>query len=657
MNGVIKKTYYFCFLSTTCMLMLSSNLFSQAKFEKTIPAAKGYAAQQTTDGGYAVMGFTYYGVGIQNFYLAKLDSAGTTIKWAKTYGGTGIEGANDDMIFGQQTIDGGYIIAGNTQSFGVGLQNIYVVKADASGNLQWSKTLGGTQVDNANYIRQTADGGYIMTGYTTSFDNPNLQHLILIKTDSVGNLQWSKMFANPYSDERGKCVQQTVDGGYIIIGFAGLGPGGDGGDCVIKTDASGNIQWSKMYGTTKPIQPLNTADVDFNSIQQTADGGYIISGEGDSTSQNALQGNEGAALIKIDSVGDPQWTTVYSWPPVSSGFMFGNSVQVLPGGDYVVCGTYDTSSYGSEMCIFRADNLGKLKWERTFPGGQTAEGNSISLAKDGGFVLGGYIPAGHGNNLFVIKTDSIGSSSCASGTFNNFYSITPAVATCSFVVTAPTLTVTTPATIVTTPPPLLHLPCYCYTRTAKAYSDTSICYGAQVTLSAVGTPPGTIFSWNSGETTSSIMVAPPSTYTFIATVSDSNWCTAYASVEVKVHKVNAQAATNEDTLCNGNNAVLTATGGTSYVWTNGSTSSTITVVPSTTTTYSVFITDTTGCMDTAAVNIAVNPYPVVNATNATICAGQNLLHQVIRMQMDMYGTRSRKHRQLSFIQVLPLLTL
>ncbi|MFZ8835339.1 MAG: hypothetical protein ACO2O5_14280, partial [Candidatus Caldipriscus sp.] len=132
--------------------------------------------------------------------------------FAKTYGGTDDDGAYSV----QQTSDGGYIVAGYTASFGAGSWDIFLIKTDANGNIQWAKTYGGTDEDRAHSVQQTSDGGYIVAGVTFSFGT-GYSDAFLVKTDANGNIVWAKTYGGTYSDYA-YSVQQTSDGGYIVAG-------------------------------------------------------------------------------------------------------------------------------------------------------------------------------------------------------------------------------------------------------------------------------------------------------------------------------------------------------------------------------------------------------------------------------------------------------
>ncbi|MFZ8835387.1 MAG: hypothetical protein ACO2O5_14520, partial [Candidatus Caldipriscus sp.] len=186
------------------------------------------------------------------------------VKFAKTYGGANWDWASSV----RQTSDGGYIVVGVTLSFGAGNRDIFLIKTNASGNLQWAKTYGGTNEEEAFSVQQTSDGGYIVAGFTHSFGAGN-RDIFLIKTNASGNVQWAKTYGGT-DDDRAYSVQKTSDGGYIVAGFTGSFGAGAWDVFLIKTDASGNVQWAKTYGGTN-------SDV-ASSVQQTSDGGYIVVG-------------------------------------------------------------------------------------------------------------------------------------------------------------------------------------------------------------------------------------------------------------------------------------------------------------------------------------------------------------------------------------------
>ncbi|MCP4631383.1 MAG: T9SS type A sorting domain-containing protein, partial [candidate division Zixibacteria bacterium] len=178
------------------------------------------SVQQTTDGGYIIAGETgSYGAGNRDSYLIKTDSSGDTL-WTQTYGGA----SHDIAESVQQTTDGGYILGGYTESYGAGNRDFYLIKTDSSGDTLWTRTYGGAAYDYAESVQQTTDGGYIMTGYTSSFGAGGAD-CYLIKTDSSGDTLWTRTYGGAIYD-MAYSVQQTTDGGYIVAGGTNsFGPG------------------------------------------------------------------------------------------------------------------------------------------------------------------------------------------------------------------------------------------------------------------------------------------------------------------------------------------------------------------------------------------------------------------------------------------------
>lgn len=303
------------------------------------------SVQQTTDGGYIVAGTTSsFGVGVYDAWIVKLNADGS-IAWQKMYGGAG----NDSASSIQQTTDGGYIIAGNTTSFGAGGYDAWVLKLNADGSVAWQKTYGGLGWEFANSIQQTSDGGYIVVGYTDpcagDFNCSDSNYAWLIKLDAEGNIGWQKTFAN-YDNI--SSIKQSV-GGYIVAGNVYVPPSGGPGTYgtynigVLKLNEDGTIAWQKAYGGAN--------GVDAGSIQQTADGGYIVAGYSGSF------GTGDAWLLKIDANG------IFAWQKTYGGF--GNEIvysieQTIDGG-YVAAG-YTTSfgAGGADAWVMKLDQKGDI---------------------------------------------------------------------------------------------------------------------------------------------------------------------------------------------------------------------------------------------------------------------------------------------------------
>jgi len=397
-------------LDSTQAALLIKQSQSGSLFQKTIGGASydyGHSIQQTSDGGYVITGETYsFGAGERDVFVIKLDSSGN-LSWAKTIGG-----ASYDISFSiQQTSDGGYVITGETD---VGGSNVFVIKLDSSGNLSWAKTIGGTKGNVGYSIQQTSDGGYIITGETYSFGVGNDPDVFVIKLDSSGNLSWAKTIGGTDWDFS-YSIQQTSDGGYVITGETYSFGAGSDDVFVIKLDSSGNLSWAKTIGGAR-------SDSGF-SIQQTSDGGYVITGE----TYSFGAGEYDVFVIKLDSSGNLSWAKTIG----GIGYDYGHSIQQTSDGGYVITG--ETYSFGagqrhvfgageSDVFVIKLNSSGNLSWAKTIGGIGYDYGDSIQQTSDGGYIITGNTNSfGVGNpDVFVIKLDSSGNiPDCSSATSVN----------------------------------------------------------------------------------------------------------------------------------------------------------------------------------------------------------------------------------------------
>lgn len=353
----------------------------------------GRAIAPTSDGGYVVAGYTTsYGAGQSDVYLLKLDEQGQAL-WAQTLGGPGWE-------YGYAVVeadDGGYVVTGYTTSSGAGSRDLYLVKTDAQGSEIWSRAFGGPGVDVGYALVATSDGGCLVAGYTQSFGAGETD-VYLLKTDAQGNELWSRAIGGPGPDT-GRGVIETGDGGYAIVGATGSYGSGNRDVYLVRTDAGGNTLWEKTYGH-------GATHYDWGSgIHQAGDGGFVLVGHTDAASSGATQGGElmDVYLIRTDALGEEIWST-----SLGKGrfYDFGYAVLEADSGDLVVAGATKSSLSGkNDLYLARVDADGEQIWERTYGGAGSDGGSALVEAARGELLVVGHTEAcGAGRyDLYVLR--------------------------------------------------------------------------------------------------------------------------------------------------------------------------------------------------------------------------------------------------------------
>ena len=380
-------------LILTCLLF---HIYMPSVAQTTFQKAYSYfhndyanSIQKTNDGGYIVTGPIYiHSTTYRNdFYLFKIDSIGVPV-WSRTIGDLIYE---ENTKSARQTSDSGYIICGERyQAGGPVTKDIFIVKTNNTGNVQWTKSYDRGNLESGVDAQQTNDGGYIVLGL---IEYP-VPHICLIKTNAVGDTTWTKILNSGLNaSDVGNSIEQTSDGGYIITGGRYISPNTQF-ITLIKTDSTGNTVWGKSYSG------LHQA----NAVQQTTDGGFIIAGSTYTTQYHVL-------LIKTDALGDTLWTKRFGGTFTENGY----SVRQTNDGGYIVAG--DTRSFGaglSDAYLIRTDSTGNPEWSKAYGGAGTDPVFSVQQANDGGFIAAGetvsFIPGQV--NFYIIKTDSVGNSGC-----------------------------------------------------------------------------------------------------------------------------------------------------------------------------------------------------------------------------------------------------
>jgi len=311
-------------------------------FEKYFGSEKsdlGQEVKQTKDGGYIIVGYTYKRSGFSDLWLVKTDKYGE-VEWDKIFGGNNV----DDGVNVEETPDGGYSVLGTTSSFGNGSSDIWLIKTDSQGNEEWSKTFGYQYSDRGFSFKLTADGGYIITGGTSVNTKDGNWNIWMIKTDAVGNEEWNQIFPSEIGGA-GRHVVQTTDHGFILLGTQSVySPLGTSIPIIIKTDQNGNKEWETIIeGDGLPRGQV---------IKETRHGDFVVIG-----SKRSPNLYRDIWILKIDSKGQELWQKTLGGSKNDIGW----DLDITKNGDYILLG--QTNSYGAghiDAWLFKTNSNGDV---------------------------------------------------------------------------------------------------------------------------------------------------------------------------------------------------------------------------------------------------------------------------------------------------------
>lgn len=362
-------------------------------FDKTFGGAGvdyGVAVSETSDGGFIVFaGTESFGYGGTDFWLIKTDVRGN-IEWSNTFGGD----QYDYLKSGHQTSDGGYIIIGQTSSFGEGYYDVWLVKTDENGSEQWTQTFGGSGYDSGLDVKECVDGGYIIVGFTDSF-GAGSNDVWLIKTDGNGFELWNSTFGGVSADG-GHSVEETMDGGYIIVGTT-MREGDSYSDLLlIKADSDGTEMWTKSHG--------GEGGDSGHYIRKCLYGGYIITGH----TESYAYGGGDIWLLKVDDYGEEEWSRTFGGDNTEYSYCV---QETIDSGFIVVGFTYVEES--TNVWLIKTDSNGNEEWNKTYGGSSHDGGTFVQQTTDGGYIITGSTESfGNGSgDVWLIKTDSEGNTS------------------------------------------------------------------------------------------------------------------------------------------------------------------------------------------------------------------------------------------------------
>lgn len=542
-----------------------------------------YSLQQTTDGGYIIGGLSSSDIsgdktensqGGYDYWIIKLNSLGS-IEWQTTIGGN----ENDNLSSIKQTTDGGFIVGGysisnisgdKSENNKAGTFDYWVVKLNSTGTIMWQNTIGGNGHDQLTCLNQTLDGGYILAGYSNSGISGDKSEANLggydywvIKISPIGNIQWQNTIGGSGEDILFS-VEQTIDGGYIIGGWGGSGISGDKTEpClgssdfwVLKLTPAGNITWQNTIS--------GNATDRLYSVNQTFDGGYILGGYSDSgISGDKTEANIGGYdywVVKLNSSGTILWqNTIGGTNPEDlitaqqtsdGGYILGGYSSSGIGGDKTA-----PNLFGEDFWILKLNSTGEIIWQQTYGGNGTDRFYCLQETSDQGFLLGGWS-----------DTDIDGNKTEASIGLSDYWIIKlegtciPLAETCNGIDDNCNGVIDESVS---------------ESININASGPTTFCQGSSVVLSAIYT--GTTVQWKKdginiiGATNSTYTATQKATYT-CETASDCG--TALSTgiyVNVQKNPTAIITAGGSTTFCTGGSVTLTANAGVglSYQWYKG----------------------------------------------------------------------------------------
>ena len=583
----------------TSLLVILSYLCSGQDFYQKIYSGNNLDQAtkiiSTQDGGYLLCGMTKSsGAGLNDMYVIKMDENGNKI-WDKIIGGSGVDNTNSII----ETLDGGFAIIGSTSSFSSS-NDVYVVKLDSNGQIIWDKTYGGTDEDDGQSISQLSDSSYILSCNTKSF-GAGLYDIYLMKIDKNGGLIFTKTIGGPQSDRSwGHIV--TPFNEIIIAGSTMSFGAGQNDGYLIKTDISGNVIWTKSFGTASNDR--------FFCIDYSLDGNYFLGG----ASEESGGGGEDWWLSKISpsgtvlqslTYGGNQNDQLYDLKEISDGkiLMFGAS------------NSYNPVNTGSALLI-KADLTvnGAIEWAKIYGGTNYTSGRSM-VVKDSNYILAGNFGANTStSDIYLIQTTKKGFSNCLEqNVFPVLSSLSPTSINAGSINTGGTMNEI--SSIVSNSVIELSILCEgnCMLNMIIE-NDTLACYGdgnGMLTPNIISGQSPYEYFWSDEQ--NSIISSGENLLAgqYFIKISDANGCeivdTAYV-IEPLQLQVNLQIVNSEQDICNGS-IVAIPYGGTepySYLWSGNVLNSTESAVDSLCNhNYCLTVTDMNNCVQDTCVEVAL----------------------------------------------------
>jgi len=329
----------------------------------------GRSIQQTSDGGFIVADRD------QDVRVLKL-GADSSKEWEKSYAIPGKIITSTESL--QQTQDGGYIITGQSQA----PTEYWILKLRDDGSVQWFVKFGGSVFDQPLSITETSDGGFIVAGITYINQVTGDIDIWVVKLRGDGSIEWNNTYGSVGGETFGASIKETSGEGYILATSSNLLGAGSWDAWILKLNPDGSIAWQNAYGGTA----TDTA----YSVQETSDGGYIISGT--KTVASSLD----AWILKLSGSGTISWSKTYGGTGTERAY----SARETPDGGYIIVATTDSFGAGDDdIWVIKVDSSGNLLWDKTYGTAQEEQAFSIDETADGGFAVAG---------TWALKTDTQG---------------------------------------------------------------------------------------------------------------------------------------------------------------------------------------------------------------------------------------------------------
>jgi hypothetical protein len=383
------------FILISFSLLYLTGIFSEKEIhtngDRSMDAA--WVVIETSDGGYALAGHTKpIDIEDSDYWLVKTDKNGNE-EWNQTYGGEKFETAYSLV----ETSDGGFVLAGDTKSFGAGDGDYWLVKTDKNGNMEWNQTYDNGADERARSLIETSDGGYALAGdISYSSVNPDYgwSEAWLVKTDEKGNEQWSQTHGGTGFDRVYGLVEAS-DGGYVLGGFTQVWSDEWNDFWLIKTDVNGNLDWNHTYGGERPQEAY--------TLVKVSNGGYILAGFRD------LSEVERSTfwLVKTDEDGNEEWNQTYGEEKFETAYSL---VETSDGGFALVGITDYFAPEGYDVVLIKTNEGGNVEWTQIYGGEMSEVAYSLAVTSDGGFILAGYSSSSGSEypDFWLTKTDAYG---------------------------------------------------------------------------------------------------------------------------------------------------------------------------------------------------------------------------------------------------------